>query len=84
MEMSQGNPLYSYLTQTKMSFFFFYKIGEKEGRIDPVWKAGSGEDVGKECRRLNMVKILCAHAYKWKTETCWTLTRTVNIEKIIK
>jgi hypothetical protein len=38
MEMSQGNPLYRYLKQTKMSFFFFfYKTREQEGRTGPVW-----------------------------------------------
>jgi hypothetical protein len=31
MEMSQGNSLCSYFKQTKISFFFFYKIGEQEG-----------------------------------------------------
>jgi hypothetical protein len=36
--MSQGNSLYSYFKQTKMSFlFFFYKIREQEGRTSPVW-----------------------------------------------
>jgi hypothetical protein len=30
MEMSQGNSLYIYLKQTKMSFFFFRKT-EQEG-----------------------------------------------------
>jgi hypothetical protein len=34
MEILQGNSLcsYLYLKQTKVSFFFFYKNGEKEGR----------------------------------------------------
>jgi hypothetical protein len=44
MEISQGNSLcsYLYLKQTKMSFFsfifsfFFYNIGEEEGRTGPV------------------------------------------------
>jgi hypothetical protein len=30
-EMSQGNSLCSCLKQTKMTFFFFYKMGEQEG-----------------------------------------------------
>jgi hypothetical protein len=34
MEMSQGNFLWTYLTQTKMSFFFI-KNREQEGRTDP-------------------------------------------------
>jgi hypothetical protein len=29
-----------------------------------------GEDVGKGCRRVNMVQILCIHVCKWKNETC--------------
>jgi hypothetical protein len=36
MEMSQGNSLCSYLKQTRMSFFFIYKIGEQEGRAGPA------------------------------------------------
>jgi hypothetical protein len=52
-----------------MPFFFFYKMGEQEGRTDPLWGFGtsrSREDVGKEGRRVNMVQILCAHVHKWK------------------
>jgi hypothetical protein len=38
MEMSQGNSLYSYLIQAKMSFFsfLFYKIREQKGRAGPA------------------------------------------------
>jgi hypothetical protein len=37
MEMSEGNSLYGYLKQTKMSvFFFFYKTREKESGTSPV------------------------------------------------
>jgi hypothetical protein len=53
MKMSQGNFLFSYLKQRKMSFFssFFYKIREQKcgtglvsvGAVVPV----GGEDVGK-------------------------------------
>jgi hypothetical protein len=53
MEMSQGNSLCSYLKQTKMSFFFIYKIIEQEGgtgpglgvRVVPVGGEGRGEMV---------------------------------------
>jgi hypothetical protein len=38
--MSQENSLYSYLKRTKMSFFYFYKIKEQEGRTGPVWGTG--------------------------------------------
>jgi hypothetical protein len=46
MEMSQGNFLCDYLKQTKMSFFFFYKIGEQvlSGELVPV---GGGRMWGK-------------------------------------
>jgi hypothetical protein len=51
VEMSQGNSLYSYLKQTKMSFFKI-EIGEQEGRTGPVrgdlylWEGGGvGERV---------------------------------------
>jgi hypothetical protein len=30
IEMSQGNCLYSYLKQTKMPFFFFYKLENRK------------------------------------------------------
>jgi hypothetical protein len=66
MEMSQGISLYNYLKQTKMSFF--YKNGEKEVRIVPVWGVGTsvrGNDVKKVCRRGNTVKILFTNACKW-------------------
>jgi hypothetical protein len=32
--------------------------------------SGMGRDVGRGCRRVNMVQILCAHVYKWKNEIC--------------
>jgi hypothetical protein len=40
MEMSQGNSLYSYLKQTKMSFFF-YKT--KNRKTKPVLSGGGGD-----------------------------------------
>jgi hypothetical protein len=56
MEVPQGNFLCSYLKQAKMSFFFFYKIGEQEGGTGPagwgersVGISGRAEEVGKEC-----------------------------------
>jgi hypothetical protein len=44
MELSQRNSLYSYLKQTKMSFFFFDKIREQKGGTG--WYQWEGEDVG--------------------------------------
>jgi hypothetical protein len=51
MEMSQGNSLCSYLKQTKIPFFFFYKIREQNRsslrELAPVergrqWEKGMG------------------------------------------
>jgi hypothetical protein len=36
---------------------------------EQVGTSGSGEDVGKGCRRVNMVQILCTHVCKQKNET---------------
>jgi hypothetical protein len=60
MEMSQGNSLYSYFKEAKMSFFplFFYKIGDQESKtgrtcgreqvgISGRWEEG-GKSVGGE------------------------------------
>jgi hypothetical protein len=45
-EMSQGNSLYSYFKQ--VSFFFFYRIKEQEGRKVPVSGMVSISGRGKE------------------------------------
>jgi hypothetical protein len=51
MEMSQGNSLYSYLKQTKMSFFLHLQSQKQEGRTGPSWGGigtiGKGKEVGK-------------------------------------
>jgi hypothetical protein len=81
MEMSQEYYLYSYLKQTKMSFFFFHKIGEQEGEAGPVWVVGTSgrdEDVGRGCRRMDIIQILCTHVCKWKIEGCWDYSRNVG------
>jgi hypothetical protein len=70
MEMSQGNSLYSYRKQTKMSFF---KKREQEGKTGSVWGvsiSGRGDDIRKGCRRVNILEILCSHVCKWKNEIC--------------
>jgi hypothetical protein len=49
MEMPQGNSLFNYLKQAKMSFVFSDKI-EREGGTGPawgVWYQWEGEEVGK-------------------------------------
>jgi hypothetical protein len=50
--MSQENTLNRYVKQTEMSFFFFYKIGQQEGRTGPVRRgvvgpSGGGRNWGK-------------------------------------
>jgi hypothetical protein len=50
MEMSQGNTLYSYLTQTKMSFFFFTETENRKAKqvlSEGLVPVGGGEDTGK-------------------------------------
>jgi hypothetical protein len=71
MEMSQGNSV-SYLKQAKMSFSFFYKIREQEGRTSPGRGGGMGGLVpvggrrGKGIRRYIWCKY-CVHMYvNWK------------------
>jgi hypothetical protein len=67
--IGRNKGLYSCLKQTKISFFFFYKIGEQEGRTYSVWDEGvgtrrRGEDMEKGCRKVNMMQILCTHVCK--------------------
>jgi hypothetical protein len=73
--MSQESQCISYLKQA--IFFFFYKNGEQEGKTGPVWGLVSvaGKEVGKGCRRVNMVRIPCTHVCKWKNEICWNYSR---------
>jgi hypothetical protein len=70
MEMPQGNSLCIYLKQAKISFFFFiYKIREQEGRTGlarGIGTSGGGDVVGKGCRRVSIMQILCTHVCKWK------------------
>jgi hypothetical protein len=68
MEMSQGNSPYGYLKQTKMSFFFFYKVENR--RAEQVLSVGGGRKWEKGYGRVNMVQILCTHVCKWKNDTC--------------
>jgi hypothetical protein len=73
MEMSQENSCVTILNKQKLSFFFLFKIRDQKGSIGPVWGVGingKGDDMGKGCRRVNMVKILCIHMCKWENETC--------------
>jgi hypothetical protein len=41
--------------------------------MGPSWGVGTreGEDVGKECRRVNMVQISCICVCKWKLFQQW-------------
>jgi hypothetical protein len=50
-----------------MSFFFLYKSENR--RLEQILPQGidtSGweEEVGRGCRRVNMMQILCTHVYK--------------------
>jgi hypothetical protein len=85
MEMSHGNSRCSYLKQTNLSFFFLLqnqRTGSAQGRV-----GGSGignrsvENVGKGCRRVNMVQILCTHACKWKNDACGKYYRNGRIKE---
>jgi hypothetical protein len=49
VEMSQGDSLYSYLKQTKMSLFFLYTIGEQKHRTSPAWGVNTG---GRGCGEM--------------------------------
>jgi hypothetical protein len=76
MEVPQGNSLCSYLKEVKMSFLFpfFCKIREQEGGTGLVSGGvvdtrGKGEKVGKGCKRVNLLQILCTHECKWKKHT---------------
>jgi hypothetical protein len=73
MEMSQGKSLCSCLQQTKISFFYFTKSeNERARQVLPQGDDASrkGEEVGKECGRVNIAQYLCTHVCKWKNENC--------------
>jgi hypothetical protein len=48
MEISQGNALYNYIKQTKMSVFFFYKTREQKGRTGGSWYQWEGRGCGEK------------------------------------
>jgi hypothetical protein len=71
MEVLQGNSVCSYLKQAKMPFLFpfFCKI-KKRGwnrscRGRSVDTREKREEMGKGCKRANMVQILHTHVCKW-------------------
>jgi hypothetical protein len=37
--------------------------------------SGKRKEVGKRCRIVNMVQILCIHVCKWKNDTCGNYSR---------
>jgi hypothetical protein len=46
---------------------FFPKKQKTGGQIGPVWGTGTSgkrEDIGKRCRRVNMVEMLCMKTEK--------------------
>jgi hypothetical protein len=58
------------------------RIGGQNDSCLGSWYQWKGEDLGKECRRVNMVQILCKRLCKWKNENCWNYSR--NGERGIK
>jgi hypothetical protein len=82
METTQGISLctYLYLKLAKppcfsfpFLYFFFYKIGEQEGRTGSArWEVdtGGGGRWQERGRRMNTVQILCTHICKCKNDTC--------------
>jgi hypothetical protein len=49
---------------------------KKQSRFCRGQRVGSsrrGEDVEKECRRVNIVQILCTHVCKWKMRPVETI-----------
>jgi hypothetical protein len=54
---------YRYLTQTKLSFFSPKKIENRKAKQVLWWGNTSGREeiIRKECRRVDMVKILCTY-----------------------
>jgi hypothetical protein len=50
----------------------FFKKGEQKDDTAHVWEIGTrgrSEDIRKGCRKVNTLKILCSHVWKWKNET---------------
>jgi hypothetical protein len=62
LKRNNETPCRAILNKQKRLFFFF-KNGEQEGKTGPVWRLvyWEGEDIRKECRRMNVVEILCTH-----------------------
>jgi hypothetical protein len=71
----QGNSLCKYLKQAKLSFFFLSLAKSKNRREEQILPGGidtsrRGKDMGKGCKRVNMVQILCTHEWEWRKDTC--------------
>jgi hypothetical protein len=52
-----------------MSYFPFTKLENKRVEFfltGGIGSSGSEENVGKVCRGVNMVQMLCTHVCKWK------------------
>jgi hypothetical protein len=73
METSQGNQCIAILNK-QICHFVFYKSGEEEGNTGVVWRlvqvGYNWGDVGRGCRRVNKVQILCTHVCKWENDIC--------------
>jgi hypothetical protein len=64
MEMSQWNSLYSHLKQIKM--YFSFKNREQVGKTAPVWGLARVKVIRTGWRRVNVVEMLCTHAWNGK------------------
>jgi hypothetical protein len=52
-----------------MNIYFLFLQNRRTGGQNKSclgdWYQWEGEDVGKGCKRRNMVQILCTHVFKW-------------------
>jgi hypothetical protein len=56
-------------------------FGSKNRRAEQIRSClgwGVGIPVGKGCKKVNAVQILCTHVCKWKNDTCWNYSRNVE------
>jgi hypothetical protein len=62
-------PCVAISNKQKYHFFLLKNGGQNKSSLGG-WYQRSGEDVGKGCRRVNMVQILHTYICKWKNEIC--------------
>jgi hypothetical protein len=77
VEVPQGYHLLAILNNHKWYFSF---TKSEHRRLEQVLLEGvdtsrKGKVVGKRCRSVNMVQILCTHVYKWINNICLNYSR---------